>query len=121
VRYALLQSPGLFPGFPDPPAGSRTPTLGKQKAGAGAAAGGSGSGGGGVGPPRGRKASKATGRLFAADNSTPRYAHAVGWMCPRTVLVLWTAARHACMLVQVLSWEYAAGRRRYSGCQPLLT
>jgi hypothetical protein len=27
--------------------------------------------------PRGRKASKATGRLFAADNSTPRYAHAV--------------------------------------------
>jgi hypothetical protein len=86
-KLCLLQSSGHFPGFPDPPAGSRTPTLGKQKAGAGAAAGGSGSGGG-VGP-RGRKASKATGRLFAADNSTPRYAHAVGWMCPHAVHVPW--------------------------------
>eukprot|EP00775_Hariotina_reticulata_P006606 gene6606-6834_t len=61
----------LFPGFqslPAPPTGSRTPTLGKQKAAVGAAAGGPG----GQGANRGRKASKAAGRLFAADSSTPR-------------------------------------------------
>lgn len=66
---------GHFPGFPEPPAagpaGSRTPTLGKQKAAAGSS--GVGVGAAGVGA-RGRKASKAAGRLFATDNSTPRYA-----------------------------------------------
>lgn len=68
-----LITPGHFPGFPDPPAagpaGSRTPTLGKQKAGAGSSAAGVGAAGVGA---RGRKASKAAGRLFAADSSTPR-------------------------------------------------
>jgi hypothetical protein len=68
--YTVLPHSGFFPGFPEPPAGSRTPTLGqKQKAGMGTSGLGVGPAGAG---PRGRKASKAAGGLFATDNSTPR-------------------------------------------------
>jgi hypothetical protein len=75
AAHSCCAHSGHFPGFPEPPAGSRTPTLGKQKAGAGAA--GSGVGPAGVGA-RGRKASKASGRLFSTDNSTPRYLTCTG-------------------------------------------
>lgn len=65
-----VQHKGQFPGFPEPPAGSRTPTLGKQKAAVGSS--GVGSSVAGAGGGRGRKASRAAGRLFSADTSTPR-------------------------------------------------
>ncbi|WIA20972.1 hypothetical protein OEZ85_005309 [Tetradesmus obliquus] len=58
---------GLFPGFPSPPAGSRTPTLGKQKVPVGGAAAAAAAAGGAGG--RGRKTSKAAGRLFANEQA----------------------------------------------------
>jgi hypothetical protein len=65
--FAAAAAGGLFPGFPDPPAGSRTPTLGRQKVPVGGTAAAAAAGGGGGG--RGRKASKAAGRLFANEQT----------------------------------------------------
>lgn len=71
VVACCLAAGGLFPGFPEPPAGNRTPTLGKHKQPVGAGLGPTPAAGAPSG--RGRKASKAAGRLFSADGSaTPR-------------------------------------------------